>query len=605
MQKNDLLKKENVIVRVLHIDEERVLIIDCVKKTMPQWMSKKNLEEYDVCDEVEICGDFCSVDIEELDAKSRKIAHERYTMIAGVLSFYKDKIMRTQAIEEASKEYEISKQTIRDYLCKYLVYQNIAALAPKSRVQEDVPLNEKQKIMRNALNRYFYTTNKNSLRTAYNMMLKEHFCDENGKLTEDYIKFHQFKYFYRKTRKMSNFYISRDGKKHYERNNRVCLGDGVRGSFAPAPGVMMFDATVADCYLTNDKNEVVGRPIISVAIDAYSSLVYGIYVGWKNDVVALLKNIVCDKVQFMAQYGITINEEQWPVKNVMGGEILTDRGTEYTSEQFSQLCSLGITVENLDAYRPDEKSLVEKWFHLLHASIKPYLLHRGFVDTDFGLRGCRDYRKDSCMTLDMFTKIVLHFVLFHNTQWVQKGFPFTEEMLDRGIQPYCNCIWNYGRTLDGVNLIPVSEEQLTLTLLPRTKGVFTRFGLKVNKMRYRNSDFTQQYLQGGDATVAYDPKNTSYVWLVTDRGEYVRFELIEKRYADRSLEDVDSLKQRENKLIKEAETGQLQANIDFATHIEAIAKTGIKPEKVNVKNIRKTREREMLRCDMEGQAYDE
>lgn len=605
MQKNDLLKKDDVIVRVLHIDGERVLVIDCVKKTMPQWVRKQSLEEYDACDEIEICGDFCSVDIEELDAKSRKIARERYTMIAGVLSFYKDKIMRTQAIEEASKEYEISKQTIRDYLCKYLVYQNIAALAPKSRVKEDVPLNEKQKIMRNALNRYFYTTNKNSLRTAYNMMLKEHFCDEDGKLKADYIKFHQFKYFYRKTRKMSNFYISRDGKKHYERNNRVCLGDGVRGSFASAPGVMMFDATVADCYLTNDKNEVVGRPIISVAIDAYSSLVYGIYVGWKNDVVALLKNIVCDKVQYMAQHGITITEEQWPVKNILGGKILTDRGTEYTSEQFSQLCGLGVTVENLDAYRPDEKSLVEKWFHLLHANIKPYLLHRGFVDTDFGLRGCRDYRKDSCMTLDMFTKIVLRFALFHNTQWVQKGFPFTEEMLDKGIQPYCNCLWEYGRTLEGANLIPVSEEQLTLTLLPRTKGVFTRFGLKVNKMRYRHDGFTQQYLQGGDATVAYDPKNSSYVWLITDKGEYIRFELIEKRFADRSLEDVDSLQKRQKEFMKTAEARQLQADVDLATHIEAIAKTGIKPEKVNVKNIRKAREREMLKCDMEERDYGE
>ena len=175
MQKNDLLKKDDVIVRVLHIDEERVLVIDCVKKTMPQWVRKQSLEEYDACDEIEICDDFCLADIDELDAKSRKIARERYTMIAGVLSFYKDKIMRTQAIEEASKEYEISKQTIRDYLCRYLVYQNITALAPKPRARGNVPLTEQQKIMRNALNRYFYTTNKNSLRTAYNMMLKDHF----------------------------------------------------------------------------------------------------------------------------------------------------------------------------------------------------------------------------------------------------------------------------------------------------------------------------------------------------------------------------------------------------------------------------------------------
>lgn len=104
MQKNDLLKKEDVIVRVLHIDGERVLVIDCVKKTMPQWISKKTLEEYDACDEIELCGDSCLVDMDELDAKSRKIARERYTMIAGVLSFYKDK-----AIAKIRKELSDGK----------------------------------------------------------------------------------------------------------------------------------------------------------------------------------------------------------------------------------------------------------------------------------------------------------------------------------------------------------------------------------------------------------------------------------------------------------------------------------------------------------------
>ena len=37
---------------------------------------------------------------------------------------------------------------------------------------------------------------------------------------------------------------------------------------------------------------------------------------------------------------------------------------------------------------------------------------------------------------------------------------------------------------------------LVLTLLPRTEGKFSRFGLKVNKLRYHNEGYTEEYLKG-------------------------------------------------------------------------------------------------------------
>ena len=47
---------------------------------------------------------------------------------------------------------------------------------------------------------------------------------------------------------MQNFYISRNGLKNYQRNNRPLIGDGVE-SFAPAIGVGMLDSTICDIYL--------------------------------------------------------------------------------------------------------------------------------------------------------------------------------------------------------------------------------------------------------------------------------------------------------------------------------------------------------------------
>ena len=45
--------------------------------------------------------------------------------------------------------------------------------------------------MRWALNKFFYTTKKQSLMTAYTMMLKEKYCDAMGVLGEEYPSFYQ------------------------------------------------------------------------------------------------------------------------------------------------------------------------------------------------------------------------------------------------------------------------------------------------------------------------------------------------------------------------------------------------------------------------------
>ena len=170
--------------------------------------------------------------------------YERYTMIAPILSFVADDRMRSRLICSVAEESGVSKATVRSYLCLYMAYMDVAALAPKRREDERV-LTQDEKNMRWALNKFFYTTKKHSLMTAYTMMLKEKYCDTLGVLVEEYPTFYQFRYFYRKTRNLQNFYISRDGLKNYQRNNRPLTGEGVQ-EFAPAVGTGMFDATVCD-----------------------------------------------------------------------------------------------------------------------------------------------------------------------------------------------------------------------------------------------------------------------------------------------------------------------------------------------------------------------
>ena len=186
MRKNDIIKIENRTFRILSIDGENVLVIDCEKKSMPQFFPASFFEKGEILEHIP--SSFLSWD--ELSPIEKKIAQKRYTMIAAPVAVVGDKQKRNAMIDYASKQFSVSKQTLRTFLCSYLIYQDMAALAPKKKKEKELTKDEKN--IRWALNKFFYTRNQNSLSVAYSMMLKEKYCDLNGNLFSQYPTFNQF-----------------------------------------------------------------------------------------------------------------------------------------------------------------------------------------------------------------------------------------------------------------------------------------------------------------------------------------------------------------------------------------------------------------------------
>ena len=241
LMKNKLYKYKDTIVRVLKESDQSVFIIDCLKTKMPYTVHKMDFKDAILCDEDLLMQETNEpvFDISEASERNKKIAYERYNMIAPLLSFMDNKYKRTSLINQIYEERNISKQTLINYFCKYLIYQNICVLAPKSNITEK-SLTQDEKNMRWALNKYFYSTNRYSLKSSYLFMLKEKYCDINGKLQSNIPSFYQFRYFYRKTKNMQAFYITRDGLSNYQRNKRPLLGDGIQ-EFAPAVGTGLLE----------------------------------------------------------------------------------------------------------------------------------------------------------------------------------------------------------------------------------------------------------------------------------------------------------------------------------------------------------------------------
>ena len=596
MKKNKLLQrqseKETDIIRILDLQDNKVYIIDCIKRTMPKWIEIKYLSEYTDCTEEKLLEVTKRIlpDISTISTKDRKVMHKRFTAIAGIIPFISDGIQRNQLIAASSYENSVTKQTIRNYLCLYLVYQKITALVPKQ--HEERELSQDEKNMRWGLNKFFYTKHKNSLKTAYTMMLQKKYCDSMGKLLPEYPSFNQFRYFYRKYNNMQTYYISRNDIKSYERNNRPLLGDGVQ-QYASNVGVGMFDATICDIYLVNDNGNLAGRPILTACVDAYSSLCMGYFLSWEGGVYSLrglLLNIIEDKREHCMKYGIMIDNEDWDCCQ-LPAEFITDMGTEYISANFEQVADLGVTIVNLPSYRPELKGVIEKFFDCIQGYFKPYLKGRGVIEPDFRERGSHDYRKDACLTIADFEKIVIHCILYYNNKRIIENYPYTDIMLSEQVKPYAGDIWKWGKVQPEANLINVNTKELILTLLPRTEGKFSRFGLKANQMRYHCEGYTEQYLQGGIVTIAYNPDDVSHVWLIEDSG-YVMFDLIETRYKGKTLLEVQDMHNCQKEIVKSVVEENLQAKIELAEHIQTISSNVDRQADVNLKNIRNTRKHE-------------
>lgn len=548
---------------------------------------------------------------------NRSEANRRFTIIADILPVLEDKKALGKAISRASAEYGISKPTVRRYL-KLYQESGKEGLQPQKKNKFESDLKEHSgngtsfsNDIRWGLNQFYYTTAKRSLKDAYRMLLEAKYYKE-GKLADAFPTFWQFRYFYRQHNKKQNEIISRQGLSCYQRNERPLLGDVQQ--FASATGVGMLDSTICDIYLVNDAGQIVGRPILTACIDAYSGLCCGYSLGWEGGTYSLrnlMLNIIADKTAHCQQFGIKISKAEWDCIS-LPAKLITDMGSEYASENFSQLAELGITITNLPPYRPELKGQVEKFFDVVQNYYKPYLKGKGVIESDYRERGVADYRRQACLTLADFEKIIVHTIIFYNSKRLVRNFPYTDEMLDADVKPYASDIWNWGCGLQGSNLLDIDRETLILTLLPRTTARFTRKGLIVNKLRYTNPDFTESYLSGQEAIVSYCIDDVSKVFLL-ENGRYIPFILIESRYESKSFQEVTAMEQKKKELLRSQDKVNLLAEVELASHIKSIAETAKRVNRTDITdsrqailNIRKTRKKEESRNHinlMEGEAY--
>ena len=109
--KNQLLRHDDRIIRVLAVDTD-VLAIDCLKRTMPQWMPAEDLQDWKPCDETALPSPDAPIcDMQNLTPEQRKVMHERFSLIAAVTPFIGNSNKRSAMIAQMAELNNVSKQT--------------------------------------------------------------------------------------------------------------------------------------------------------------------------------------------------------------------------------------------------------------------------------------------------------------------------------------------------------------------------------------------------------------------------------------------------------------------------------------------------------------
>lgn len=106
------------IFRVLAIADEEILVIDCIKKTMPVWMEIEKLNDFIEEKEIKQSGEADFDILEDYSPDVRKTIYQRYNIISAILPFVDNESMRSELIARMAEEHGISKQSVRKYLCE-------------------------------------------------------------------------------------------------------------------------------------------------------------------------------------------------------------------------------------------------------------------------------------------------------------------------------------------------------------------------------------------------------------------------------------------------------------------------------------------------------
>ncbi len=194
---------------------------------------------------------------------------------------------------------------------------------------------------------------------------------------------------------------------------------------------------------------------------------------------------------------------------------------------------------------------------MIQQRYKPLLRGKGVIEPDAQERWAVDYRSQSILTLDEFTRVVIHCVLYINAgRILEDAATPAQKWLD-----------------SGVSLLDVPTEELLLMSLPRETAKLTRKGLRLNGLLYVPADMEGLILDD-TYQVAYSRSDLSNVYIFMNDCSFKSCHLSshQSQYSGLSQTEANMLKQEERKRRTTARKREVSASVDSIQSIRQMVR---------------------------------
>lgn len=275
-------------------------------------------------------------------------------------------------------------------------------------------------------------------------------------------------------------------KGHFERSLRGLSGCSWEG--AEGPGLMYaIDSTIGDVYLRSSVNPtwIIGRPIVYVIVDVFSTAVVGFYVcltgpSWDTAQVSIF-NAVASHDLLSDLWGYDMRQSLFPAPT-LPARLLCDRG-EYLSKRAKATgMDLLTTLSYTAPFRPDLKGVVE----VMHRIMKNVQYHfiPGAMDArrkEYDLR--RSNPAAATMSVRQYMQF-LHECFYVYNLTADRSKRLDAHMIAQGVFPSPAGLWRWGHAM-GIGFSRAqSQAELITQLLPAGNARVTRNGVIFRTNRY-------------------------------------------------------------------------------------------------------------------------
>ena len=412
----------------------------------------------------------------------------------------------------------------------------------------------------------------------------------------------QFYYYCRKNITKEMLLKAKLGETETFNSHRLLTGRSRTGT-GKAGDICECDALEADFYIVSelDPTQNVGKPIVYMMIDAFTSNIVAVSVSYENNsfvgLTNLMLNLGMDKVEFAKQYGITINPDQWR-SCILPTEIRCDRGSDFKSDKFGKVCDrLGIQRNLVTGATGSMKGIIEQCFHQFQQRLRPHLESKGLINYRYN-----KHKKEAMIDMYTFTQLLIQFVIAQNERNII-NYPMQKYMHQiPNFKPIPAFLWEYSVKKYGPpkQITSANRIQYIYDLMIEQTATVSRYGLCLSHLTYINSkdpDLIDICKKAGKKKekfpVRCDPRDVSRLYYM--KGNELNYaELNPNIIGNTDYKGMSWLQYKEyyNNLKKHNRNGKKEnLNVDFRTYqiFNWIIDNAIKVNYANTTNIKKAR----------------